>query len=366
VSQYQPHFTFTNAIVASVARISELLGAWAARRTATISPQLRRGHRIQTIQASLAIEHNTLSVEQVSAVIDDKPVFGPPREIQAVRNAFAAYEKLEQWSASNEHHLLEAHQLLMSGLLDGLGQYRNAGVGIYDGQILVRMAPPARWVPQLMDNLLGWLARTDLPPLVASCLFHYEFEFIHPFADGNGRMGRLWQTLILTQWRSELAWLPVETVVRDRQQAYYAALASADHDAEATPFVAFMLEALEQALNIALQENDKANEEAKEVLNGNLNDGVSDGASDGVNDGASDIVNDGASDGASDRVKIKLDSLDQQFLDAMREDPYVTQEGLVALSGKSLSTIQRRMRKLRQHHIERIGSDKSGYWQVKQ
>jgi len=336
LSQYQPPFTFTNATVASVARISERLGAWTARSATTLSPKLRRGNRIQTIQASLAIEHNTLSVEQVSAVIDDKPVFGPAREIQEVRNAFAAYEKLDQWSPANEHDLLEAHQLLMSGLLDGLGKYRNAGVGIYDGKTLVHMAPPASRVAQLMEDLLGWLAVTDLPPLVASCLFHYEFEFIHPFADGNGRMGRLWQTLILSQWRPELAWLPVESVVRDRQQAYYAALASADHDAEATPFVAFMLEALEQALNIALQENDGAGE-----------------ASDGVNDGVSNGVN------------IKLDRLDQQLLDAMRESPYVTQDNLVALSGKSLSTIQRRMRKLRQYHIERIGSDKSGYWQVK-
>jgi len=336
LSQYQPPFTFTNATVASVARVSERLGAWTARSATTLSPKLRRGNRIQTIQASLAIEHNTLSVEQVSAVIDDKPVFGPAREIQEVRNAFAAYEKLDQWSPANEHDLLEAHQLLMSGLLDGLGKYRNAGVGIYDGKTLVHMAPPASRVAQLMEDLLGWLAVTDLPPLVASCLFHYEFEFIHPFADGNGRMGRLWQTLILSQWRPELAWLPVESVVRDRQQAYYAALASADHDAEATPFVAFMLEALEQALNIALQENDGAGE-----------------ASDGVNDGVSNGVN------------IKLDRLDQQLLDAMRESPYVTQDNLVALSGKSLSTIQRRMRKLRQYHIERIGSDKSGYWQVK-
>jgi len=336
LSSYQPPFTFTNAIVASVARISERLGAWTARSATTLTPQLRRGNRIQTIQASLAIEHNTLSVEQVSAVIDDKPVFGPPREIQEVRNAFVAYEKLDQWSASNESHLLEAHQLLMSGLLDGLGQYRNAGVGIYDGKTLVHMAPPASRVAQLMNDLLGWLAATDLPPLVASCLFHYEFEFIHPFADGNGRMGRLWQTLILTQWRDELAWLPVESVVRDRQQAYYAALASADSEGEATLFVAFMLEALEQALDIALQENDGEDE-------------ASDGVSDGVNDG----------------VNIKLDSLDQQLLGYIRENPYVTQENLVAQSGKSLRTIQRRMRKLRQHHIERIGSDKSGYWQVK-
>ena len=328
MSQYQPPFTFTNAIVASVARISERLGAWSAHSATTLTPRLRRGNRIQTIQASLAIEHNTLSLEQVSAVLDGKSVFGPPREIQEVRNAFAAYEKLEQWSPYNEQHLLEAHRLLMLGLMDELGQYRRGGVGVYDGEALVHMAPPATQLMRLMEDLLAWLKVTDLPPLVASCLFHYEFEFIHPFADGNGRMGRLWQTLILTQWRPELAWLPVESVVRDRQPAYYKALASADSDAEATPFVAFMLEALEQALDIALQQND------------------------------------GVSKEVNDEVKIKLDGLDQQLLGYMRENPYVTQENLVVLSGKSLSTIQRHIRKLRQQHIERVGSDKSGYWQV--
>jgi Fic family protein len=326
---YQPPFTFTTAIVASVSRISELLGAWRERSAAVLTPMLRRGNRIQTIQASLAIEHNTLSVEQVSAVLDGKPVLGPPREIQEVRNAFATYEKLDSWVPDNEEHLLEAHRVLMAGLIDQLGTYRSGGVGVYDGEKLVHMAPPASQVPRLMDELLGWLRMTDLPPLVASCLFHYEFEFIHPFADGNGRMGRLWQTLILTRWKPELAWLPVETVVRDRQQDYYAALANADNEADATPFVAFMLNALEQALVIALQNNE------------------------------------GASDEVSDEVKTKLDDLDRQLLEHIRREPYITQEQLVVLSGKSLSTIQRHIRKLRQYHIERVGSDKTGYWKIK-
>ena len=331
--RYLPPLSFTGQLVTSVSRISELLGAWGARSETTLTPMLRRGNRIQTIQASLAIEHNTLSIEQVSAVLDGKPVLGPPREIQEVRNAFAAYEKLEQWQPADESHLLHAHHLLMLGLMDELGRYRAGGVGVYDGDRLVHMAPPANQVPRLMADLLTWLQHTDLPPLVASCLFHYEFEFIHPFADGNGRMGRLWQTLILAQWRPELAWLPVESVVRDRQQAYYAALASADQEAQATPFVAFMLDALEQALQRALQEDGRQSEE------------VSDGVSDGVN--------------------LKLDAVDEQLLAFMRQQPYVTQEQLVALSGNSLSTIQRRIRKLRQHHIERVGSDKNGYWKVK-
>ena len=329
---YQPPFTFTNEIVGLVSRISEALGAWSARSATTLTPLLRRGNRIQTIQASLAIEHNTLSVEQVSAVIDGKPVMGPPREIQEVRNAFAAYEKLEQWQPTNEQHLLEAHRLLMMALVDDLGRYRLGGVGVYHDNKLIHMAPPANQVSRLMGGLFQWLRNTDLPPLVASCLFHYEFEFIHPFSDGNGRMGRLWQTLILARWRPELVWLPVESVVRDRQQAYYDALGQADNAADATPFVTFMLEALEQALEQALE---RALAE---------------------NDGVSDEVNDG--------VNIKLDSLDLQLLAHIRQQPHITQDELVALTGKSASTIQRHIRKLRQYHIERVGSDKTGYWRV--
>lgn len=326
---YQPPFSFTSSVVERVSRISELLGAWRSRSEAALTPMLRRGNRIQTIQASLAIEHNTLSVEQVSAVIEGKPVLGPPREIREVRNAFAAYEALDRWSPVQERDLLEAHGLLMLGLVDEPGVFRSAGVGIYHGEQLVHMAPPANQVPRLMTNLLNWLAGTELPPLVASCLFHYELEFIHPFADGNGRLGRLWQTLILAKWRPELAWLPVEEVVRDRQQDYYSALGEADTLADATPFVEFMLASLEQALVQALARND------------------------------------GVSDEVSDEVSVKLDELDHQVLSIIRQQPHVTQEALVKATGRSLSTIQRRIRKLRKYHIERIGSDKTGYWRLK-
>lgn len=252
MSRYQPPLTLTPAMLALVAEISEQLGRLSARHEAALTPQLRRGNRIRTIQASLAIENNTLSVEQVTAVLEGKRVLGLPREIQEVRNAFAAYEALPGWRPASRADLLTAHGLLLHGLIDEAGQFRRGGVGIYRGEQLLHMAPPASRVPQLVGDLLDWLGCTDLHPLIASCVFHYEFEFIHPFADGNGRMGRLWQTLILSQWRPVLAWLPVETVIREQQDAYYAALAAADRQAEATPFVEFMLRALQQALADAI------------------------------------------------------------------------------------------------------------------
>ncbi|UZE32810.1 Fic family protein [Pseudomonas sp. B21-059] len=248
MSRYQPPLTLTPTMLVLVAQISEQVGRLSARHEAVLTPQLRRGNRIRTIQASLAIENNTLSLEQVTAVLEGRRVLGLPREIQEVRNAFAAYEAMPGWRPALREHLLEAHALLMHGLIDDAGQFRRAGVGIYREHKLVHMAPPASRVPTLVDDLLSWLSSTDLHPLLASCVFHYEFEFIHPFADGNGRMGRLWQTLILSLWRPVLAWLPVETVIREQQEAYYAALSTADQRSEATPFVEFMLQALHQAL----------------------------------------------------------------------------------------------------------------------
>ncbi|OCR23980.1 Fic family protein [Pseudomonas syringae] len=248
MKKYQPPVTLTPRMLSLVADISEELGRLSALGEVSQAPMLRRGNRIRTIQASLAIENNTLSVEQVTAVLDGQRVLGLPREIQEVRNAFAAYEAMTEWRPSNCVDLLAAHNLLMQGLIDDAGCFRQGGVGIYRGNRLLHMAPPANRVRTLIDDLLGWVATAQVHPLIASCIFHYEFEFIHPFANGNGRMGRLWQTLMLSQWRPMLAYLPVETVIREQQEAYYAALAAADQLAEATPFVEFMLNALQQAL----------------------------------------------------------------------------------------------------------------------
>lgn len=245
---YQPPFRITDRVINTVAAISELLGQWSGAAKTALTPTLRRGNRIRTIQASLAIEHNTLSVEQVTAVLEGKRVLGLPREIQEVRNAFATYDQLERYDPCNLDDLLHAHRHLMHGLIDDAGALRSGGVGIYREQQLVHMAPPASQLHRLMTSLLHWLQHTDAHPLVASCVFHYEFEFIHPFSDGNGRMGRLWQTLILSRWRPVMSYVPVETVIHQQQNLYYEALAQADRASDATPFLEFMLQALHTAL----------------------------------------------------------------------------------------------------------------------
>lgn len=250
--KYNPPFTITPAIVNLIAEIGETIGRYTVLAEQHLTPRLRRKNRIRTIQASLAIENNTLTLEQVTAVIDGKRVLGHPREIQEVLNAFASYEAMKDWEASAEEDLLAAHELLMRGLMEEAGRYRSGEVGIYRGEQLVHMAPPSDRVPKLMSDLLDWLEKTNGHPLVASCVFHYEFEFIHPFADGNGRLGRLWQTLILKNWKPLLAYLPVETVIRNRQEDYYRVLAVADQQAHATPFIEFMLSALRDAVREAV------------------------------------------------------------------------------------------------------------------
>lgn len=266
---YQPPYIITPTILNLVAEISEQIGRYTILAEQNLTPRLRRENRIRTIQASLAIENNTLTLEQVTAVIDGKRVLGLPREIQEVHNAFAAYEAMENWHPASEADLLAAHGLLMSTLVDQPGIYRTGGVGIFRGKQLVHMAPPADRVPYLMADLLTWLKRTEEHPLVASCLFHYELEFIHPFTDGNGRMGRLWQTLILRHWKPLLAYLPVETVIRERQNNYYRVLAEADECAEATPFVEFMLQALSDTIGEAVstdQVSDHVTDQVKRLL----------------------------------------------------------------------------------------------------
>ena len=243
-----PPYEITPGILHQVESIGELLGSAALKDLSASQPRLRRKHQIRTIQASLEIEGNTLSLEQVTAVIEGKRVLGDPAEIQEVRNALLAYQSMEDWVPSRKIHLLKAHRLLMTGLVDRPGSYRRGSVGIQRGKQIVHVAPPAERVPGLMVELLKWVRVKKEHPLISSAVFHYELEFIHPFQDGNGRLGRLWQTLILSQWKPVFAFLPIETVVRDRQSDYYKALGQADKSGASTVFVEFMLHVYQSAI----------------------------------------------------------------------------------------------------------------------
>lgn len=243
-STYTPPFSVTETIINLVAEISEKIGSITAWQHMSINPRLRRDSRIRTIHGTLAIENNTLSLSQVTDVINGKRVFGAPEEIREVKNAYEAYDRLLSFDPYSIDDLLKGHAILMDGLVKETGRFRSGGVGVFKGSQVIHMAPPADIVPEHIRNLLAWVKFTDVHPLIKSCVFHYEFEFIHPFADGNGRMGRMWNTLLLYRWKPVFAWIPVEAIIRERQSEYYEALSAADQAADATPFIEFLLRAI--------------------------------------------------------------------------------------------------------------------------
>jgi len=257
-NEYKPPYEITPKIITLIEQIGEALAALALSAEAQ-DLRLRRIRRIQTIHGSLAIEGNTLSEEQISTILDGKPVIAPPREVQEVRNAIKAYDEFINWHPVQQRDLLKAHETLMLGLLDAPGHYRSGGVGIGGAGGIVHVAPPPGRVPELMGNLFEWLGTSEEHALIKSCVFHYEFEFIHPFADGNGRMGRLWQTLILSQWNPLFSQIPVESMVYARQQDYYNAIAESTKAAESTLFIEFMLQVVLEKMQTTEQVTEQVN-----------------------------------------------------------------------------------------------------------
>ena len=248
MAKNDPPFAVTQTMLRYVADISELVGKLRVNRLSH-DPMLRRSNRIRTIQSTLAIEQNTLSVEQVTAVLDGKRVLAPPREIAEVRNAARAYEMMDELDPYSVDSLLEAHGVMMRGLIDEAGTFREGAVGVVDAEgNILHFGTLPRYVPESVEQLLDWVRESELPMLIKSCVFHYELELIHPFSDGNGRLGRLWHTLLLTQWSPLFAWLPIESVIRERQQEYYDAINAANLAGESTIFIEFMLSAIRAAL----------------------------------------------------------------------------------------------------------------------
>ncbi|MBN4077078.1 Fic family protein [Mariprofundus ferrooxydans] len=251
---YQPPFMVTPRIIDLVGKISEAVGRLSVCAESDQALRLRRINRIRTIHGSLAIEGNTLSEEQITAILEGKHVIAPPREIQEVKNAIIAYDGLDEWNPEVESDLLEAHHVLMAGLIDQPGMYRNGGVGVMDkGKEVIHMAPPAARVAGLMGDLFHWVKISEHHPLITSSVFHYEFEFIHPFGDGNGRMGRLWQTLILKQWNALFSDMPVESMIYEHQEAYYLALQESTEKSNSAYFITFMLEMIANTISTTPQ-----------------------------------------------------------------------------------------------------------------
>ncbi len=241
---YKPPYSITPKITNLVAQISETIGGYYAQQNL----RLHRVNRIKTIHGTLAIEGNTLSPELVTAVLEGIPVVAPMNEVQEVRNAIKAYELLDRLNPCKIEDLLKAHAAMETGLIDDAGHFRKGGAGVVSGETVIHYAPDAERVPYLIGDLFEWLNQTEEHPLIASCVFHYEFEFIHPFSDGNGRTGRLWQTLILSRWRPIFKNLPIENIVYKYQKEYYRAIAISGGKEGCTPFIEFLLGVIAETL----------------------------------------------------------------------------------------------------------------------
>lgn len=317
---YEPPFKVTSKAINLISHIAAAMERLSIRFEQADSIRLRKINRMKTIQGSVAIEGNTLTEEQVAALIDGKHIIAPVREVQEVKNAIQAYEHSMSFNPYKKEDLLKAHTLMTMGLVDNPGHFRRRGVCITGKEGVSHIAPPADRVPFLMRDLFQWLQDTDAHPLIKSSVFHYEFEFIHPFEDGNGRMGRLWHSRILAEWNPLFIHLPIENMILQRQAAYYKALEHSTAQNDSGIFIDFMLEIIMQTI----QENKQDN------------------AADGA---PNDTVN--------------------AILRCIKENPAISYEELAKKTEKSRVTISRKLTELKKAgRITRVGADKNGYWRV--
>lgn len=270
--EYKPPFTITNEILALVSSISEKIGRITATSNLEAKPHLRKNNKIKSIHSSLKIEANSLSLGQVRDVINGKTVLGEQKEIQEVKNAYAAYEKVSEINPYSIKSLKQLHGIMTKYVVEESGDFRKGEEGVFNGDVCIFMAPPARLVPQLMNDLFKWMeeSQDSVHPLILSSVFHYEFVFIHPFSDGNGRMARLWHTAILSKWKPVFEYIPIESQIEKFQEEYYDAIAKCHIDGESTVFIEFMLSQIDRILDdISIQiseDNEQLSEYIKRLL----------------------------------------------------------------------------------------------------
>lgn len=330
--EYNPPFQVTEMITNLTIEIGQYVGSITAFEKIHPNPVLRRENRIRSIHSSLAIEQNTLTLEQVTDVIDGKRVLGPPQDIREVKNAYEVYDVVASFDPYSVKDLLHAHRIMMNGLVKEAGVFRSGNVGVYAGTQLIHAGTPAKYVPELMEQLFSWLKKSKYHPLIKSCVFHYEFEFIHPFADGNGRMGRLWQSLILQKWQPIFAWLPIETLVHENQEEYYRVLQLADNAGESTVFVEFLLRMIRDALK-----------EMSKTQNDRQNVGTNVGVNIGTNVGTNE----------------------EKILLLLKQDGTLTAKMLAGTLGITQRQVERMIAKLKSEGLlVRHGASKNGFWEV--
>ncbi len=334
---YIPPFTISAEAINKIADISRLMERYAIRMEQEDALLLRKANKIKTIHSSLAIEGNTLDENQVRDIVNGKAVVAPLRQIQEVKNAIATYEQFPHLDAFKESDLLRAHGIMMQALVENAGQYRKGGVGVFSDEGCVHMAPPAERVPYLMADLFDWLKHSPDHLLVRSCVFHYEFEFIHPFADGNGRMGRLWQSLILSKLHPVFEHLPVENMVYANQQQYYDAITASSNAANSGPFIDFMLGEILKTLEahkgnpIQVFPNKVPNKVPNKLL----------------------------------EAFPEIQAMTWNVYNMLRADNHLTTALVAEALGISDRMVRKHLTTLKENGlISRIGSNKTGYWEI--
>ncbi|MWV63015.1 winged helix-turn-helix transcriptional regulator [Helicobacter saguini] len=321
--KYTPPFVITPKILNLVVEICENLKILNLNNKHILTPHLRKKNRIKTIRATLAIENNTLNLQQVSAIIEGKAVLGDKNEILEVKNAFNAYEKIMDFNALSIKDLLKAHAIMMQGLIKDNGKFRQDSVGIFKDKKLIHLPPPANFIESHIKNLLSWYKKSELHALIKSSIFHYEFEFIHPFSDGNGRIGRMWQSKLLGIYNEVFYFLPIEEIIKKTQKKYYKALSDSDKSASSEIFVEYMLDSILKAI--------------KELKNDPLN----------------------------VAINVSINNTQKAILKLIKNKPNITQKEIATKLNLSLKTINRAISNLTtKGYIERIGAKKSGYYKI--
>jgi Fic family protein len=316
---YKPPYTITSKILTLATSISEALTKIELQTNKTITPMLRKKNRIKTLAGTLEIEGNLLGEEKITAILDGKQVLGTYEEILEVEGAINAYKEFEKYRFDNLDDLLKAHKILMKDILKTAGSFRSVNVGVGSKDGVNHVAPPFGVVPDLMRDLFKWLKESDEHLLIKSCVFHYEFEFIHPFSDGNGRIGRLWQSVILYHYREVFSAIPTESIIRDNQERYYEVLEEAGSLGQSTPFIEFMLEVILQSIESSVKSS----------------------------------------------VKSSVNTEDK-ILEYLIQNPKTTIKELATLLNLTTRAIEKQLANLKkENRLIRVGSARKGYWKVK-
>ena len=322
-----PPYTITDKMLNLATKIMEKIGEANYFESLNRYPELRRKTRIKSIHSSLAIENNQLSLFQVEAVINGKAVIGEQRDIQEVKNAYKAYEEIDNVDPYSVADLKKIHGILTFAIEDDSGKYRNHGESVYDGDVQIFMAPPHRMVPTLMDNLFNWMneAKDTVNPLILSSIFHYEFVFIHPFSDGNGRTARLWQTAILAHWKDVFKYIQIESIIKKHQEEYYTAIQNCNNVGNSNEFIEFMLKVIDEAVDgMILTSNQETTQETTQK------------------------------------------TTQEKIIDLMKKNPSITQVEMAKVLDLTRDGISYNIKVLKEKGvIERVGSTKNGIWKIR-